>query len=317
MEVGLITALATTVLGALLVAGIFAAIKSRWLYVIAPKLYMNTPLSDGQVVSITLVNQGLLEEEDVAVTFRQACKFELVATSKSTLLVSGKTLSVPRLSRFESVSVILLFEGKAFDPVDIESVESKNTKGRVVENKEKATAFWQGVVAFPIAILALAVPFLFGTALGAETGVSAYGYVKDKVAEFSGEAKQLAGYESSLRDVSYSDRFKKSSQRRKVRVEPEEVLRRGDVIALRTRIWNETDEVLTIEGYLKTSAGDRGSVDFWDTRVESFALGPGEDQVVTQKAFLPDATKIKIIDNRFSFETMDGESMVLVRSIKF
>lgn len=313
----MITAIVTTVVGALLVAGAFAIIKSRWLYVVAPKLYMNTPLSDGQIVSITLTNQGLLDEEDVAVTFRRAANFELVGTSKSTLVVSGKTLSVPKLSRFEVVSVILLFEGKAFDPVDIESVESKNTKGKVVEAKEKATGVWQAVIAIPVALGVLALPFFFGTLFGAETGVSAFGYVKEQVSSFREESKQLAGYESTLREVSYSKSFDKSSQRKKVRVEPEEVIRRGDVITIKTRISNETDEVLTVEGYLKSSAGERGTVDFWDTRVESFALGPNESQVVTQKAFLPDTTKIKLVDNRFSFETMDGESVTVVRSLRF
>ena len=80
-----------------------------------------------------------MAEEDIALTFRQTCKFELIGTSKSTLNINGKTISIPKLSKFESINVILLIEGKAFDPVDIESIESKSTKGKVVESKDKAT----------------------------------------------------------------------------------------------------------------------------------------------------------------------------------
>ena len=126
----MLTTIFTSVIGALCVAGLLAAVKSRWLYVIAPKLYLNTPISDGQIISINIFNAGLTSEEDVAVTFRQACKFELIGTSKSTLSVNGKTLSIPKLSRLESITVVLLIEGKAFDPADIESVESKSTNGK-------------------------------------------------------------------------------------------------------------------------------------------------------------------------------------------
>lgn len=82
----MVTGIVTTVVGALLLSAIFAAIKSRWLYVVAPKLYLNTPISDGQIISLNIYNAGLTSEEDVAVNFRQAYKFELIGTSKSTLL---------------------------------------------------------------------------------------------------------------------------------------------------------------------------------------------------------------------------------------
>ncbi|MES2884812.1 MAG: hypothetical protein V4709_08405 [Pseudomonadota bacterium] len=133
----------TSVVGALCLAGIFAAIKSRWLYVIAPKLYLNTPLSTGQIVQLTIANAGLLPEEDVAITFRSGCNFELIATSKSTLALTGRTLSLPKLSRAESVTVLLLVEGRTFDHADIDSAESKLAKAKVVDSKDKVVAIWQ------------------------------------------------------------------------------------------------------------------------------------------------------------------------------
>jgi hypothetical protein len=66
----MLTTIVTTVIGALCIATIFAALKSRWLYVIAPRLHLNTPLSDGQIASLTITNVGLLAEEDVALTIR-------------------------------------------------------------------------------------------------------------------------------------------------------------------------------------------------------------------------------------------------------
>ena len=312
----MLTTVITSVLGALCVAAVLAAVKSRWLYVIAPKLYLNTPISDGQIISINIFNAGLVAEEDVAVTFRQACKFELIGTSKSTLVVNGKTLSIPKLSRRESITIVLLIEGKAFDSVDIESIESKTTKGKVVESKEKADAIWQHFIAIPIVILLLAVPFSFGTVIGADMKISAFGYINDKL-EIFGQSKQLAGFKTNLREIQVDKKFDGAIKDSKISLEIIEIIRRGDILTITTKLSNNTKEPLMIEGYLKSSAGDKGPLSFWDERVENFALPPGDKKIVKQKAFLPESISVKIIDNNFSFETLSGESLRTSQVMEF
>ena len=73
------------VLGSLSVAAIIALIKSRWLYIIVPKMYLNTSISDGQIVTVEIFNAGLLAEENVTLNMRPTCKFDILATSKSTI----------------------------------------------------------------------------------------------------------------------------------------------------------------------------------------------------------------------------------------
>ncbi len=304
----MLTTIITSTLGALSVATVLAAVKSRWLYVIAPKLYLNTPISDGQIISINIFNAGLTAEEDIAVTFRQACKFDLIGTSKSTLAVNGKTISIPKLSRLESITVVLLIEGKAFDPIDIESVESKSTKGKVVESKEKATALWQNAVAIPLLILFLAVPFVVGTAVGAEMKISALNYLNEKL-EMFGQSKQLAGFKTNLREVHANETLKGAIGDSRISLETTEVVRRGDVLSITTKLSNNTEEPLMVEGYLESSAGDRGPLGFWDGRVDSFALAPSETKSVKQKAFLPESLSAKIINNKFTFESLSGDSL--------
>lgn len=316
METNLLTTVITTVIGALCIAAVLAAVKSRWLYVIAPKLYLNTPISDGQIISINIFNAGLTAEEDVAVTFRQACKFELIGTSKSTLVVNGKTLSIPKLSKLETITIVLLIEGKTFDPIDIESVESKSTKGKVVESKEKATALWQNVIVIPILFLLLAVPFTFGTFIGAAMKVSAFSYLNDKL-EIFGQSKQLAGFKTSLRETSFDKKFDGAIKDAKISIETTEVVRRGDVLTIITKLSNNTQEPLMVEGYLKSSAGDKGSLNFEDGRIESFALASNEKKSVKQKAFLPESLSAKFIENSFSFESMSGESLRTSQVMEF
>ncbi len=72
-----------------------------------------------------------------------------------------------------------------------------------------------------------------------------------------------------------------------------------------------------VEGYLKSSAGDKGPLSFWDERVESFALAPGDKKAVKQKAFLPESLTAKIIENRFSFENLSGDSLSVSQVMEF
>jgi len=312
----MISGIFATVIGALTIAGILAAIKSRWLYVVAPKLYLNTPISDGQIISIDIRNAGLTAEEDVAVTFRQACKFELIGTSKSSLQVSGKTISVSKLSRLESITVVLLIEGKAFDSIDIESVESKSAKGRVVESKDKATAIWQNFVAFPIVAILLIIPFIFGTYVGAEAKTNAIGYISEKL-ELFGDQKQLAGYKTSFRSTAIDDVFKGVLEDRRIIIEITEIVRRGDLLTVNTRITNNMDEPLLIEGSLETSAGTDGPLDFMDMRFKQFGLGPGEHRVVIQRTYLPESIATKVIQNNITVKTLSGDSMWTHESVQF
>lgn len=312
----MITTIITSVLATLCVAGIFAIGKSRWLYVIAPKLYLNTPISDGQIVSLTIFNAGLTAEEDVAISIRSGCKFELIATSKSTLSVNGRTLSIPKLSRLESISVLVLFEDKIFDTADIESIESRFTRGKIVESKEKAGAAWQQALLIPALILFLGVPFAFGTALGAEMKISAIGWLSEK-SELLGPSKQLSGYKSVLREIRGYGSLDGAIKESRITMEVQEIVRRNDVLSVTLKITNKTKGPLMIEGYLKSSAGDRGSLDFWDSRAESFALAPNEYKSVKLKVFLPESLSVKIIESRFTYQTTSGDTVDSAQTLEF
>lgn len=312
------TTIATSIIAALCLAAIFAALKSRWLYVVAPKLYLNTPLSDGQIVSLTIHNAGLLAEEDVAITFRSACKFELVATSKSTLTVNGMTISVAKVSRGESVTVLLLIEGKAFDALDIDSIESKATKGKVVESKDKATALWHNFVALPILALVLGLPFLFGTHVGSQTGVSAFGYVDDKL-ELFGPSKQLAGFQRHLREdyASIAGALAGATTDKRLGLEIQEIVRRGDVLTAKVKITNNTGKILAVEANMNGSAGGRGPLDYSDSRIEAFMMAANEVSTIKFKVFLPESLSVKLIQGTYLFKVPAGDSLHVSETILF
>jgi hypothetical protein len=314
----MLTTIVTTVVGALCIAAVFAALKSRWLYVIAPRLYLNTPLSDGQIVSLTVTNVGLLAEEDVALTMRPGCKFELIATSKSTLAVSGKTLSIPKLARAESVNILLLVEGKSFEQSDIDSIESKAAKGKVVESKEKATALWQSIIALPIAGAVLFVPFVFGTIVGSETQTSAVQYLDAKL-ELFGQSKQLSGYKNELTEkyALMSGVLSGATKDRRIAIEVQEIVRRGDVLSVVVKISNNTKMVVLAEANLESASGGRGPLDWTDSRSDGFALAPAESRSLRLRVYVPERDSVKLVQGRYSFKVPGGDELMVSQILTF
>jgi len=314
----MLTTIITSIIGALCIAAILAALKSRWLYVISPRLYLNTPLSDGQIVSLTIMNAGLLAEEDVALTLRAGCKFELIATSKSTLAITGKTLTIAKLARSESVNVLLLVEGKSFDQSDIDSVESKATKGKVVESKEKATALWQSFIALPLALAFLAVPFVFGTYIGSETRVSAVQYLNEKF-ELFGQSKQLAGYKNELTDkyATMAGTLAGATKDRRIGIDVQEIVRRGDVLTVSIKISNNMKQVVIAEANLQGTSGGRGPLDWTESRSDSFALAPAETKLIRLKVYIPEQDSVKLVQGLYNFKILGGEELTVSQMLTF
>lgn len=309
-------AVVSSVVAALVIAAVLGGLRSRWLFVVAPKLYLNTPFSSGQMVSLTIINAGLISEEDVAVTFRSACKFQLAATSKSTLVINGMTLSLPRLARGESVTVLLLVEGRAFDPADIESVESKATKGKVVDSRDKVSALWQHFIALPILLLVLGVPFIFGTFVGSEMRMSAFQYLDSKF-ELLGSSKQLAGFANRTSEKYSSGNLAGAFKANRLSLAVEEIVRRGDILTMRIKVSNTTGEVLLMEGNVESSAGGRGPIDYSDSRIEKFALANGEVKFLQLKVFLPESLSAKLLQGSYRFEAPGGGDLTISQVITF
>lgn len=311
----MLTAIFTSVTGALLVAAIFWVFKSRWLYVIAPKLHMITPISDGQVVSLSLFNAGLLSEEEIALTMRPACRFELLGASKSTVDVQGKIISLPKLARLETVTVLLLVEGKPFEQEDIESIESKATVGKVVVSKDKATSAWQNIIALPIVLFVLFLPIALGTLIGAEMHQSIFGYILDKY-ELIGPSKQLAGYKQATRSSYGNGKLEKALDQSLVNINVQEIVRRGDVLTLAVDIKNNSGSAIIAEGSVKGTAGT-GNLSFTDSRFESLALANGETKKVKMQVFLPEANAAKIVEGTYRFDSIDAGYLNVTQIIQF
>lgn len=303
----MITTILSTLIAALVIAIITSLTKSHGLYAIVPKLYFNTPISNGQVISLSIYNAALFPEEDIAITFRPTCKIDIIGTTKSTAVLNNQTLTLPKLSRFENVNILLLIEGKTFDPADIESIESKKAKGKVVDDKSKAYCLWQHFIAIPAILLLLGLPFVFGSVVGVEMGVSIPQYLDDQYNSLK-PSTELAGYTSNITEGYATNSLESSINRRLIMFAIKNIVRQGNILTVKIEIKNKLDTSILIHGDIKSSAGDKGSVSFEDARFDSISIMPSESQTIKMKAYLPDDVKLKLLQSNFYITSINGDS---------
>ena len=112
---------------------VLVAFRQRQLYILVPKLFEHTPLSDdGRVVEITLINKGWLMEEEVKVEFPPGQKIELLAANSAGVNYEKRTVAITRLPQRSDLKLVLLFEGSPPLAPITPKVTSKTSLGRLV-----------------------------------------------------------------------------------------------------------------------------------------------------------------------------------------
>lgn len=111
------TTIVSSIIAGLVVAAVLGLSRLRWLYLAVPKLSFYTRLSDGQVVSMTLLNMGFRPEEAIEIHLRPQARYEIVASTRNDVSLDSATskISVPRISRLERTTILLLVEGGVWD----------------------------------------------------------------------------------------------------------------------------------------------------------------------------------------------------------
>lgn len=104
--------------------------KMRQLYVVVPKLYRHSAVSEnGTICELIILNRGAQVEHDIQVNIDQELKCELLASSSAELTLEGSTIKVDRLHRQSEISAMLLIENGLFDSTKITAISSKDVKG--------------------------------------------------------------------------------------------------------------------------------------------------------------------------------------------
>lgn len=147
------------IVGALLTALVIYSFKLRQLYLLVPKLFGYSALTEkGKLLELRAFNKGRAMEEEVHIDMPPALTYELVAADHPDVKLQKNKLLLARIAPRSEISMILLAEGnleaESFSP----TLSSKTTKGKLVKKLEEvppnAGAVVLSIVSF-VAVMAL------------------------------------------------------------------------------------------------------------------------------------------------------------------
>lgn len=126
--------IAIAVLGAL----VMYAFRVRQLYLLVPKMFGYSALTEkGKILELRVFNRGRSMEEDVHIDMPPALTYELIAADHPDVQLDKNKLVLSRIPPRSEVSLVVLAEGaieaESFSP----TLSSKTTKGKVVKKLEE------------------------------------------------------------------------------------------------------------------------------------------------------------------------------------
>jgi hypothetical protein len=292
----------TSIATALILAGVFALLKSRWLYAVLPKGHLNTPFSKGHVALLTFSNYGFRTEEEVEFLIRTNCRCELLATSKGNVSLLNNKLTISRISRFQSITVVLLAEGKALEKEDVDTFESKETAGKIVEKKEQVNSVAQHLIVWPVIFLLLGLPFSAGTLYGKQQQQDIFELANDF---FETTAVPVAGYKVERADIRgyMKDPLSKDIKTLGFPAKISAVTRKGAKILVEITVTNSYMNEFSLSITGKGPTGDQSAGSFLKAYVSDFLIFPKESKKKTIEILLPASfeNKVLIVDYRLEF----------------
>lgn len=106
--------------------------RMRQLYVTSPRLFKHASLSaDGSMCEVLIYNQGNQPEEEIRVELPQGLQCELLASSVSSVTLTGSVIEIERLHKLKSASILLLVENGTLTSKEL-SVASKHVAGKTI-----------------------------------------------------------------------------------------------------------------------------------------------------------------------------------------
>ena len=159
--------LGISVAASLLAAWVLAGFKLKQLYLVVPRLFAFSALTDkGTIIELQVFNRGRSSEEDVHIDLPPNISYELIAADLSNASIDRFAVILPRIPPLSEASVIVLAEAKTEPSASNIKISSRTTKGQVLRkvadvppNAGRAIAGILGFVA--VAALLFSLPTLY------------------------------------------------------------------------------------------------------------------------------------------------------------
>lgn len=126
----IVAGLIVTILGAVIIY----AFKIRQLYLVIPRLFSSSLLSDtGKLVELRIFNKGSNSESNIQIFLDPIISYEIVASTDHTSKIDNSIILIPRIAPRDDYSVLLLVEGGDFTKDRVSSISSSSTKGKLIK----------------------------------------------------------------------------------------------------------------------------------------------------------------------------------------
>lgn len=247
--------------------------RMRQLYVVAPKLYRHAAISkDGSLCEIIVYNKGNQAEENIQVEIDPDLKCELLASSSSSIELSGSTIKIDRLHKGEEGSAILLIEKGLLDFAKITSVSSKGTKGTVCKKITDVPPNY--------AILAIVYALALSILPAMIYGGKGYTKLKELYTEHQLESLYEHGWSNLEQSYASSD-LRKSYSDQEFPAKYIDYKFDGNELKLRYEIYNKTS--LAMEVYVRKDSPNKTEASPYFSSVEVPAMSKKEFAFVAPK----------------------------------
>ncbi|MEK7855689.1 MAG: hypothetical protein AAB288_06340 [Acidobacteriota bacterium] len=306
----------TSIIAALITAGIIGVARSRHLYLLLPKLHFYSPLSSGTTIQITLINGGFRTEENITVHFNPGARHELLAASRPDISVSANGITLPRLNRFSRATILLIIEGRTFDRSDIVAVESKEAVGKIVEKAEQVSSLLNQFIGTTLLLCFVFAAFLYGTWFGAITKTNFVSYIADRLLY---DPQPISAKEIEWADdaeVRKDPLFKKYKGKTPIRVE--DIFRKGNTIVLTIVAENITDDNLVFGASVTNPLDEDQEIGYRDRAFYDVMVFPNETKKRELLAYVPAAAEKKAILVEFRVRSSKrGKSYFFSQLLRF
>lgn len=283
------TALASTIVGGLIVAALAGWIRKPRLIVLVPRSFSYSQITDrGQLVEVSVFNRGFKTEETIDITLNHAMRYELVGSNSQEVLVSGNKITIPRVGPSDDVTVLLLVEPGTFKSNDIIQCLSKETMGRTVEKVEnippngpQRIAIVGGFVVIPF--------FLYGMTFAMDYVVKVLKPLPSAVTDLIKQAPIDVGNWKIPFFYKGNSLLFEPFVAGKINASVGAITRKGDVATIPVTVTNQTDEVLMAAFSINT-AGSAKRFKSFELHTDDFVVVPGKSETRSIRVVVPETS---------------------------
>jgi hypothetical protein len=191
----------------------------------------------------------------------------------------------------------LLVEGKQLAKEDIDTFESKETVGKIVEKKEQLNSVAQQLIVWPILILILGLPFAAGTFYGKHQQQHIFEMADDLL---ESQPIPITGYKIDRGDIRGS--LVKELKILGFPAKISAISRRGAQLFIEVTVTNPLKVELELSFTGKSPVGDQGTTNFLKRHVSDLIIFPKESKKKTIEIFLPESFENKTFFVEFRME---------------